>query len=56
MKKRKKKVKKPKKTGIDESDEVNEEKSPAKIPVFKVDKFPFFYKQWRISVGVAWRI
>jgi len=25
------------------------------IPVFKLDKFPFFYKQWKSALGLAWR-
>jgi hypothetical protein len=25
------------------------------IPIFKVDKFPFFYRQWRSGAGLAWK-
>jgi hypothetical protein len=25
------------------------------VPIFKVEKFPFFYKQWRVGMGMAMR-
>jgi hypothetical protein len=25
------------------------------MPVFKVDKLPFYYKQWRVAGGLGWR-
>ncbi|RKZ07077.1 hypothetical protein DRQ05_03715, partial [bacterium] len=24
------------------------------VPVFSLDKLPFYYRQWRVAAGVAW--